>query len=176
MCSAKLRALAEDDPQMTLLAPSRAPKWEVVNLDGAHFSKMYRTPRAIQEVRFPTRTLIEGLVAHGILRPGDIPDLMVALQRVAPVPAFQDRILESFFRDERIRDVQRMVRCQYLVPAKYCHRSSSSSCDLPAPDLASGSDPPCHDPNGTRDAHPYADWATHARAIELRHKTLCGPP
>jgi RNA-dependent RNA polymerase len=109
LCASKLRALAEDDPQMTLLAPGKAPKSEVVNLDGEGFGKMYGMPKEIKAVRFETRTLIEGLVAHGILRPGDIPALLNSLSRHAVVPAFQDRILESFFKEERIKDVQRLV-------------------------------------------------------------------
>lgn len=109
LCAAKLRALAEDDPMMTLLSSAR-PKWDVINLDGPKFAQMYGVSKdTFKDVRFQTRTLIEGLIAHGILKPGDIPALLTSLKRHAVVPAFQDRILESFFKEERIKDVQRLV-------------------------------------------------------------------
>lgn len=93
---------------MTLLSTAR-PKWDVINLNGQGFAEMYGMPEEIKNVRFQTRTLIEGLVAHGILRPGDIPQLLISLRRHAVVPAFQDRILENLFKEERIRDVQSLI-------------------------------------------------------------------
>jgi RNA-dependent RNA polymerase len=108
-CAANLRGLAQDDPQMNILSKNRLPMWDVVQLSAEQVRQFYTMPKEIKSVRFSTRTLIEGLVAYGILRPGNVLDLLKALAKHAVVPAFQDRILESFFKEDRIKDVTRLV-------------------------------------------------------------------
>ena len=93
---------------MDLLA-TRNPKWDIQKLDKVSYEKLYGVPD-LSKIRFPTRTLIEGLIAHGILKPGDVPGLLQALSLHAIVEAFQDRILESLYNEERIRNVQAVVR------------------------------------------------------------------
>jgi RNA-dependent RNA polymerase len=73
---------------------------------------MYGLPD-LSAVRFSTRTLIEGLIAHGKLRPGDVNTLLHALRENAVVQAFQDRILESLYSEERIRNVSAIVRGEW---------------------------------------------------------------
>lgn len=111
-CANKLRLLAEEDPQINLMARA-PPRWEFVKLDGTQQAQMFNPPD-LSNVRFRTRTLIEGLIALGILKPGDVPDLLKALRRHAVAPAFQERLLEDLFKlkEDRIRNVERMVAGQ----------------------------------------------------------------
>jgi len=75
--------------------------------------RMYRLPD-LSKIRFRTRTLIEGLIGLGTLKPGEVPELMRALQQHAIAPAFQERLLESLFmlKEDRIKDVNRVVAGQ----------------------------------------------------------------
>ncbi len=96
------------------------PIWDIQKLDAQSYQKLYGAPK-LDDVRFSTRTLIEGLIAHGILKPGDLPGLFQALKTHAPVPAFQDRILESLYKEEMIRNVQGVVRGESMIwPVLIC--------------------------------------------------------
>jgi hypothetical protein len=117
-CATKLRSLAEEDLQVRLLA-ERVPRWELENPDSASQRRMYDPPD-LSRVRFRIRTLIEGLIGLGTLKPGDVPELLVALRQHAMVPAFQERLLESLFmlKEDRIRNVRRLVAGQSLLRAQ----------------------------------------------------------
>jgi RNA-dependent RNA polymerase len=108
-CAHKLRLLAEEDPQINLIA--RGPRqWKLIKLEPEQQGVMFNPPD-LSKVRFRTRTLIEGLIGLGTLKPGDVPDLLKALQQHAVAPAFQEKLLESMFmlKEDRVRDVARMV-------------------------------------------------------------------
>ncbi|WWD19157.1 hypothetical protein CI109_103615 [Kwoniella shandongensis] len=107
-CAASIRALAEKDPDMDLIDANSRLRWRTEFLDGEGIKSIY-SPPDLSGVRFSSRTLIEGLIAHGILRPADTGALVGALQKVAIVSAFQDRILESLYSEERIRDVNALI-------------------------------------------------------------------
>lgn len=111
-CANKLRLLAEEDPQINLIA-HRTPRWELEIPDAASQRRMYDPPD-LSGVRFRTRTLIEGLIGLGTLKPGDVPELLVALRQHAVAPAFQERLLESLFmlKEDRIRNVRKLVAGQ----------------------------------------------------------------
>lgn len=106
-CAKKLKLLAEEDPQVNLMAISR-PRWETISPSAEMIRQMYTAPD-LSKVRFGTRLLVEGLIGLGTLKPGDVVVLLVALRIHAMVPAMQERILESLFGEERIRDVKRIV-------------------------------------------------------------------
>lgn len=106
-CAARFRALAKDDPELRLLGGSRRPKLRV--LDQQSYRRLYDVPN-MEAIPFATRALIEGLIAHAILQPGQVVALWAALQTFAAVPAFKNRILESIYQEERIRDPQALVR------------------------------------------------------------------
>ena len=108
LCASRFRTLGREDPHMDLLAEG-ARRWSVTKLDNNTYSRMCEPPR-FENTRFSTRALVEGLIAHGILRPSEVPKLLQALAAVAVVPAFQDRILESLFNEERIRNITNMIR------------------------------------------------------------------
>ncbi|OCF31540.1 RNA-dependent RNA polymerase 1 [Kwoniella heveanensis BCC8398] len=109
-CVDRIRALADNDPELDLISNiSQAARWEVVKVDNAKFQELYGVPN-LSQIRFSERTLIEGLIAHGILRPADIAPLLVALQQHAVAPIFQDRILETLYNQERIRNVAVVVQ------------------------------------------------------------------
>jgi hypothetical protein len=55
------------------------------------------------------------LIAHAILQPGQVVALWDALQTYAAVPAFKNRILESIYQEERIRDPHALVRGDYTI-------------------------------------------------------------
>lgn len=106
-CTAKFTALARDEPEMDLLGANR--RLQVELLTTASYKKLYDVPD-MSSIRFSARALIEGLIAHGILQPGQVLDLWDELKSVAIVPAFQDRILENMYTEERIRDPRKVVR------------------------------------------------------------------
>ncbi|WRT68501.1 uncharacterized protein IL334_005477 [Kwoniella shivajii] len=110
-CALKIRSLAENDPELDLMANMReTTKWRVTKLDDQTFRQLYEPPD-LSNIRFSARTLIEGLVAHGIIRPADIPALLSTLEEVAVVPTFQERILERMYNQQhRIRNVPIVVR------------------------------------------------------------------
>jgi RNA-dependent RNA polymerase len=111
-CAAKLRLLAQEDPQIDLIARVR-PHWKKEDVTPAMLHQMYSLPD-LSKIRFRTRTLIEGLIGLGTLKPGEVPELMRALQQHAIAPAFQERLLESLFmlKEDRIRDVNKVVAGQ----------------------------------------------------------------
>ena len=111
-CAQKFQRLAAEDPDMHLMSPSTRDNWKVSRLDPTGFERIYRCPD-MSQIRFSTRCLIEGLIAHGILRPGDIPELSRALQTHAVVPAFQDRLLETLYNFERIKNVSFIIASEY---------------------------------------------------------------
>jgi RNA-dependent RNA polymerase len=108
-CANKLRLLAVEDPQINLMART-APRWELVKLTPDQQGQMFNPPD-LSQVRFRTRCLVEGLIGLGILKPGDVPELLQALRRHAVAPAFQERLLEDLFKlkEDRIRNVARIV-------------------------------------------------------------------
>ena len=111
LCVSRMRAIGEEDPDLELLS-DRRPTWTIRRLDEITRQSMYGLPD-LSGIRFSTRTLVEGLIAHGILRPGDVRACAQALQQNAIVPAFQDRILESFYNEERIRNVAGLVQSEW---------------------------------------------------------------
>jgi hypothetical protein len=64
---------------------------------------------------FSTRTLVEGLIGHGIVYPGDVSALLKAVQGTSVVLAFHDRVLTALFAEERIRNVTSIVRSKTLL-------------------------------------------------------------
>ncbi|KAK8854698.1 hypothetical protein IAR55_003437 [Kwoniella newhampshirensis] len=114
-CAQSIRALADNDPDMDLISSSSSIRWRTEMLNGQGIERIY-SPPDLSRIRFSTRTLIEGLIAHGILRPADTRPLLKVLQRTAIVTVFQDRILESLYSEERIRDVNALIpkRAAYL--------------------------------------------------------------
>lgn len=98
---------------MDLLA-LRPPDWAVHRLDTQGYKRLYDAPN-LDGVRFGTRALIEGLLAHGILKPADSPALLRALGQHAIVPAFQERLLESLYNEERIHNVELIVRGKWAL-------------------------------------------------------------
>ncbi|WWC90607.1 uncharacterized protein L201_005543 [Kwoniella dendrophila CBS 6074] len=125
-CTQKIRALAENDPEMELMSNIRPEtRWRVEKLDPQAIKQLYDPPN-LSQIRFSARTLLEGLMAHGILRPVDMRPLLIALQQVAIVPAFQDKILESMYsHQERIRDVAVVVK----KTASYLRRKDPPTLD-----------------------------------------------
>lgn len=101
---------------MDLLAPARG-MWRVSKLDSVRMDAWFRPPD-LSKVAFSSRVLMEGLIAHGILRPMDLAHLVESLKKVAYVTTFQDRILESLFNEERIRDVRALIPSKFAVEAK----------------------------------------------------------
>lgn len=91
------------------------PRWELIRPPPELSRQLYSAPHErLSQVRFGTRVLIEGLIGLGTLKPGDVPELLLALERNARVPAFQERLLESLFGEERIRNVKAIVEGQLL--------------------------------------------------------------
>jgi RNA-dependent RNA polymerase len=111
-----LRLLAEEDPQIDIMA-RRPQKWEFVNLTPPEQAQMYGVPD-LTNIRFRTRTLIEGLIGLGTIKPGDVPALLRAVQRQGMVPAFQERLLESMFmmKEDRIADIEKFAAGQLFRP------------------------------------------------------------
>lgn len=108
-CQTKLRMIAEDDNQTKLLA-SGAPRFDIRYLDTEAYNRVYGMPdRYLSGVNFAMRTLIEGLIAHGILRPGDTPPLLDELRKHAVADNFKCRILESLYNEERIKNVRKII-------------------------------------------------------------------
>jgi hypothetical protein len=75
------------------------------------FQNVYHVQN-LSDIRFSTRTLIEGLIAHSIIRPGQIRDCLLALKACTKVgqskvgseskspedqERLQNRILESLY-------------------------------------------------------------------------------
>ncbi|ORX38450.1 RNA dependent RNA polymerase-domain-containing protein [Kockovaella imperatae] len=114
-CTQKFERLAEIDPDMHLMSPQKRSHERTDRLDPTTFNQSYHCPD-MSNIRFSTRCLIEGLIAHGILKPGDVPSLRAALKTHATVPAFQDRLLECLYNFERIKNVGFIVqrRAQFL--------------------------------------------------------------
>ncbi|WVQ95053.1 hypothetical protein IAU59_002145 [Kwoniella sp. CBS 9459] len=109
-CVDRIRALAENDPELDLMSHIKQnAKWDVVKVDKENYQDLYGAPD-LSRIRFSARTLIEGLIAHGIVRPGDTGALLAALQKNAVSPIFQDRILETLYNQERIRNVAVVVQ------------------------------------------------------------------
>jgi len=77
-------------------------------LDGESYNHLYGVPD-MRQIPFATRSLIEGLIAHGILQPGQVVETWRALQHNATVPAFQHRLLESLYQEERVRTPTRLI-------------------------------------------------------------------
>ncbi|ORY35716.1 RNA dependent RNA polymerase-domain-containing protein [Naematelia encephala] len=120
-CSAQFKDLANDDPEMDLLSHKKH-RWSTRKLTSAEYLAMYGTPD-LSKVLFSSRTLIEGLIGHGILKPGDVPQLLAVLPRSTE---FADRILESLYNEERVREVEKVIRAKarYLrkePPPPYSH-------------------------------------------------------
>nr|XP_019011562.1 RNA-dependent RNA polymerase 1 [Kwoniella pini CBS 10737]OCF50343.1 RNA-dependent RNA polymerase 1 [Kwoniella pini CBS 10737] len=110
-CTKRIRALADGDPDMNIMANTgNSTRWSVDILSKDASDSIYGQPN-LDDIRFSARTLMEGLIAHGLVRPIDLKPLWTALHEVAVVPAFQDRVLESMYSwQERIRDVTVVVR------------------------------------------------------------------
>lgn len=111
-CTRKIRALAQEDPQADLISSTNV-RWQILKLDKMGYRDMYEIPEEdLAALPFSSRILVEGLISHGILKPGDIPLLMQTLSHVARTPHFKDKILESLFNEERIRKVDALVRSE----------------------------------------------------------------
>lgn len=91
------------------------------------FQNVYHVQN-LSDIRFSTRTLIEGLIAHSIIRPGQIRDCLLALKACTKVgqskdgseskspedqERLQNRILESLYNEERIRNPAAVIRREY---------------------------------------------------------------
>ncbi|TYJ52353.1 hypothetical protein B9479_007047 [Cryptococcus floricola] len=108
-CVQKIRALALADPEMDLMSTSSAnARWSVRILGDHEFQQLY-TPPDLSRLPFSTRTLLEGLIGYGVLRPVDTPDMIETLRKASPATPFQDRILEALFNQDRIRDVKALI-------------------------------------------------------------------
>ncbi|KAK4685416.1 RNA-dependent RNA polymerase, partial [Tremellales sp. Uapishka_1] len=119
-CAHKIRLLALDDPQLDLLS-AKSAAWEVRLLNSTiKQAAAFKMPD-ISTLPFSTRALIEGLVAGGIISPGDVNELRDALRANAVVPAFQDKILGSLFTEERVRSIPSLVSAK----ASYLRRSDT---------------------------------------------------
>lgn len=110
-CQHQLRLIAEEDPQTKLLAKG-APRWDIRQLDSEAYDRMYSMPD-LSGIDFAPRSLIEGLIAHGILRPGDTAILVEELKRHAVADTFKCRILESLYNEERIKNIRAIVPGQF---------------------------------------------------------------
>lgn len=101
-----------EDPDLDILAPQTGgkKKWYTQKLDARIYKELY-DPKDMSLVAFAPRTLIEGLIAHGILRPGDVPVLVATLaeQCKTDIQA-KCRVLESLYNQERIRDIRKLVQ------------------------------------------------------------------
>lgn len=107
-CANKLRLLAETDEDLNILSTSKKRKYFVEKLTPESYDKQYGEPE-MSRIAFAPRCLIEGLMAHGILRPGDVPALVETLNQQASHIGTKCRILESLYNEERIRDVRKCV-------------------------------------------------------------------
>jgi len=94
---------------MDLLGLNQRLRLKVLN--GDSYSQLYGVPD-MRQIPFATRSLIEGLIAHGILQPGQVVEIWAALQLHATVPAFQHRLLESLYQEERVRNPTRLIAGQ----------------------------------------------------------------
>lgn len=113
VCAHNIRALAQADPEMDLMSlTSERARWTVRVLTGEDFKRVY-TPPDLSEIPFSSRTLLEGLIGHGIMAPGDTAELIAMLQKVSSSTAFHDRILEALFSQQKIRDIK------HLIPSKW---------------------------------------------------------
>ena len=112
LCTHRFKALAEADPRMDLLSRQN-PALNVWKLDSDGYRQAYGPPR-MDHLRFSTRALVEGLIAQCIIRPDEVPVLIHTLQEEAVVPAMQNRILESIFMEERVRDPRSVVRSAHV--------------------------------------------------------------
>lgn len=171
-CATKLRLLAEEDPQVNLIAP-RPPRWELENPDAVKQRKMYDPPD-LSKVRFRTRTLIEGLIGLGTLKPGDVPELLVALRQHAVVPAFQERLLESLFmlKEDRVRDVTKLIAGKLPPSRKFfeadVQRQGPIPQDAGAPQVITSR----HDSKRAGHADPNFDWSSSTGAFEFRDQAI----
>ncbi|EIW68226.1 hypothetical protein TREMEDRAFT_74213 [Tremella mesenterica DSM 1558] len=109
-CISQLRALAQDEPDMELVS-RRENKPITHTLDARDYADQYTAPK-LDHIRFSTRTLVEGLIAHAILRPVDVSRLASALNQLHASSALQDRLVESLFKEGRIRNVESLVRAR----------------------------------------------------------------
>ncbi|AFR96691.2 RNA-dependent RNA polymerase 1 [Cryptococcus neoformans C23] len=108
-CAHKIRALAQADPEMDLMSlTSERARWTVRVLTGEDFKRVYAPPD-LSAIPFSTRTLLEGLIGHGIMAPGDTAELIAMLRKVSSSTAFHDRILEALFSQQRIRDIKHLI-------------------------------------------------------------------
>ncbi|ODN90833.1 RNA-dependent RNA polymerase 1 [Cryptococcus wingfieldii CBS 7118] len=108
-CANKIRALAQADPEMDLMSlASERARWSVRVLTGAEFKQLY-TPPDMSKLAFSTRTLLEGLIGHGVLKPANTSELIVTLRKVSTSTAFHNRILEALFSQEIIKDIKALV-------------------------------------------------------------------
>jgi RNA-dependent RNA polymerase len=101
----RIRTLAESDPNRDQLI---SEKLKPARPQAAPEGKM-GVPD-LSALRFSTRCLVEGLIAHGILTPECTQELLDALKLHAIASSFQDRILESMYNEDRIRNVTALVR------------------------------------------------------------------
>lgn len=107
-CAQRFRLLAEEDPQLELLA-KEGRQWRVKKLDKESYDRLYGAVD-LSSIPFGTRTLLEGLIGHGILKPGDAGRLMNAIQGYSASPKYHEKMLESLYGEERIRNIEAIVR------------------------------------------------------------------
>lgn len=174
-CAHKLKLLAEEDPQINLMAISR-PQWETVSPSGAMIHQMYTAPD-LSSIRFGTRVLIEGLIGLGTLKPGDVNELLTALRTHARVPAMQERILESLFGEERIRNVKNIVAGELQKPSRRLgHDEADGDRQGKIPETCPTSSivPSSHDQECPHHPYPSVDWSTSAGTFELGDEAIRG--
>lgn len=166
-CTRKIHALAQEDPQADLIA-SRNVRWRIIKLSGMGYKDMFDMPaEELGKLPFPTRTLIEGLISHGILIPGDVPLLLQTLDLVTRDPVFKEKILESLFNEERIRKVDAIVKGELTIGRTPILTCFSRQGEVPAGRPASLDRPSSNDPDRHRDTHPRSRRTTSAGSLQL---------
>lgn len=103
-CTSKLRSVVQHIPEMQLLAEYRHQPYVEDDED----ETLWAVPD-LSDMNFQRRTLVEGLLGNGIVRPSDLPALLEALKQDAPAEAFSLRVLESLFTEDRIREPKAAV-------------------------------------------------------------------
>lgn len=101
---------------MDVLA-SAGKRWhlKILDVSSEEYRRLYGTVD-LAKYQFGVRTLLEGLIGHGILRPGHTDRLMAAVASHTEVPAYQEEILKRLFAEDRIRNVEAIVRSQLSCP------------------------------------------------------------
>jgi hypothetical protein len=171
-CASQFRLLADREPEMNLMSNS-GKQWRIQKLSSGEFYKQYGSV-ALDSIDFSARTLIEGLIAHGIVKPGDLNLLTKSLAKHAVAPIFRDRLLENLYNEERIQNIElciasKLARLGYVNSSDVFHRESKL-----APSTGrTGTSPPGFDSYGDGHSYASANQCTATRAVQQCHSSLC---